>query len=101
MATPMSASLSASTSLTPSPVMATVWPSACRAWTMARFWSGATRPKIDAAAIRSDSAAVSSGSVRASTGWSAPAIPSVLATAATDTALSPDMIFSSTFSAAK
>ena len=45
IATPMSASLSASASLTPSPVIATTWPSACRAWTKARFCSGVTRPK--------------------------------------------------------
>ena len=38
MAMPMSASLSASTSLTPSPVMATTWPRDCSAPTMARFW---------------------------------------------------------------
>lgn len=37
IATPMSASLSASTSLTPSPVMATVCPRDCSAPTMARF----------------------------------------------------------------
>ena len=44
MAMPMSASLRASTSFTPSPVMATVWPAACRARTIWRFWSGWTRP---------------------------------------------------------
>ena len=40
IATPMSASLIASASLTPSPVIATTWPSACSAWTRARFCSG-------------------------------------------------------------
>ena len=40
MATPTSASLSASTSLTPSPVIATVRPGTCRAPTIARFWWG-------------------------------------------------------------
>ncbi len=44
MATPMSASLRASVSLTPSPVMATACPRACSACTMARFWCGVTRP---------------------------------------------------------
>ena len=42
----MSASLSASTSLTPSPVIATVCPRDCSACTMARFWSGRTRPNV-------------------------------------------------------
>ena len=37
MATPMSAFLRASTSLTPSPVIATVWPRLLRARTIARF----------------------------------------------------------------
>ena len=44
MATPQSASFRASTSLTPSPVMATVWPAFCSAFTSLRFWSGVTRP---------------------------------------------------------
>ncbi|CKR92727.1 Uncharacterised protein [Mycobacterium tuberculosis] len=46
IATPISASLRASTSLTPSPVIATVCPCDCRACTIARFWSGRTRPKL-------------------------------------------------------
>ena len=37
IAIPRSASLSANTSLTPSPVMATTWPSAWSAWTIACF----------------------------------------------------------------
>ena len=37
MATPMSASFSASASFTPSPVMATTWPFDCSAPTIARF----------------------------------------------------------------
>ena len=41
---PQSASLRASTSFTPSPVMATVWPCLLRAWTNFRFWLGVTRP---------------------------------------------------------
>ena len=45
MATPMSASLSASASLTPSPVIATTCPLRCSACTSVRFCSGETRPK--------------------------------------------------------
>ena len=45
MAMPQSASFSASTSLTPSPVIATVWPCFCRAFTSFRFCPGVTRPK--------------------------------------------------------
>ncbi len=40
-----SASLRASTSLTPSPVMATVCPAFCRAWMSSFFWLGFTLPK--------------------------------------------------------
>ena len=43
IATPMSADLSAGASFTPSPVMATMFPSACRASTMRSLCSGATR----------------------------------------------------------
>ncbi len=42
--TPMSASLRASTSFTPSPVIATVCPRDCNAATMSRFCCGVTRP---------------------------------------------------------
>ena len=45
MAMEQSASFKASTSLTPSPVMATVWPWLWRARTIFRFWLGSTRPK--------------------------------------------------------
>lgn len=45
MAIPQSASLRASTSFTPSPVMATVCPARWRARTSFRFWFGVTRPK--------------------------------------------------------
>ena len=45
MATPISASLSAIASLTPSPVMATTCPRLCSAATTARFCCGVTRPK--------------------------------------------------------
>ena len=44
MAMPQSASFKASTSFTPSPVMATVWPWLWRARTIFRFWLGTTRP---------------------------------------------------------
>ena len=44
MAMPQSASLRASTSLTPSPVMATVCPAFWSARTSLRFCSGVTRP---------------------------------------------------------
>ncbi len=46
IAMPRSASLIAIASLTPSPVIATVWPSRCSRCTIARFWSGVTRPKM-------------------------------------------------------
>ena len=45
IAMPQSASFSARTSLTPSPVMATVWPAPFRALTSASFCWGVTRPK--------------------------------------------------------
>ena len=66
MAMEQSASLSASTSFTPSPVMATVWPAALSARTNLRFWSGVTRPNT---VYFSTTAAMSSSvsSVRAST----------------------------------
>jgi hypothetical protein len=44
----MSASLSASASFTPSPVIATTCPRDCSAFTIARFCCGVTRPKTDA-----------------------------------------------------
>ena len=44
IATEQSASFNASTSLTPSPVIATVLPFFFKAWTNCRFWSGVTRP---------------------------------------------------------
>ena len=43
IATPMSADFSAGASFTPSPVMATMLPSACRASTIRSLCSGATR----------------------------------------------------------
>ena len=47
MATPMSASFSASASFTPSPVIATTWPFDCNAATIARFCCGVTRPNTE------------------------------------------------------
>ena len=43
MATPMSAFLRAGASLTPSPVMATMCPRSCNAWTILSLCSGETR----------------------------------------------------------
>ncbi len=96
MLTPMSASLRASTSLTPSPVMATVWPWDCRAPTMSRFCCGDTRPKTELASRTFAIPACSAGSPRASTVFSAPGSPSLPATAPTETALSPEMTFALT-----
>ena len=64
IATPMSASLIASASLTPSPVIATTWPSACSAWTSARFCSGDSpgrRPSSPSTISRSSSTSVADG----------------------------------------
>src|SRR3546814_2943156 len=47
MATPTSACLSDGASLTPSPVMATIWPCACRARTMRSLCSGLVRAKTE------------------------------------------------------
>ena len=73
--TPMSASFRASTSLTPSPVIATVCPRDCSAPTIARFWSGRTRPKVVDFATVSARASGSSGSERASMGDRRRAVP--------------------------
>ena len=96
MAIPMSESLRASTSLTPSPVMATVRPRDWRAWTMARFWWGVTRPNTEARSTSSASASGSAGSSRASVPRPAQAIPTRSATAATVAGWSPEITFSST-----
>ena len=95
MAMEQSASLRASTSLTPSPVMATVCPSSLSARTKRRFWSGVTRPKtvyFSTASAMSPSVS----SVRASTYFSAPFIPALFATSETAMALSPEMTFMAT-----
>lgn len=96
IATPMSASLRASTSLTPSPVIATVCPRAWRAPTSSRFCCGVTRPKTDVRSAVSASSSGSAGSVRASTGCSAPGRPRLAATAPTETAASPEITFART-----
>ena len=98
---PRSASLSASTSLTPSPVIATVCPRACRALTIACFWCGLTRPNTERSSSRAPSAAGSSGRSRASTGSPAWGRPARAATALTVSGLSPEITFSATPWAAK
>ena len=90
IAMPQSASFNASTSFTPSPVMATVWPFACKAWTSWRFCSGVTRPKTVHFSAASASAA-SLCSVAASTQCSAPAMPALAATWLTACGSSPEM----------
>ena len=90
MATLQSASFMARMSLTPSPVMATVWPDFCRACTRSCFCFGVTRPKTvywQAAALRASSEA----RVPASTNFSASSMPARLATSETVSGLSPEM----------
>ena len=99
MAMLQSASLRASTSLTPSPVMATVCPVFLRARTRVRFWSGLTRPKT--LAFPAASASASSDRADASTASSAPAIPARLATSETVVGLSPEMTLTVTPCSAK
>ncbi|OAH12127.1 hypothetical protein STSP_45880 [Streptomyces jeddahensis] len=101
MATPMSASFSASTSLTPSPVIATVCPRDCSAPTISRFCCGVTRPKTVWPSRASAISGRPAGSVRASRVFSAPGRPSLDATAPTDTALSPEMTLARTSWSAK
>ena len=62
--------MSASTSLTPSPVIDTVCPRPCRARTIACFCCGPTRPNTPVASTRSASSSGSSGRWRASNGSS-------------------------------
>ena len=63
IATPQSASFNASTSLTPSPVIATVCPRDWSAWTIDRFWCGVTRPNTVLASTASANASSSSGGI--------------------------------------
>jgi len=65
MAMPMSAFFSAGASFTPSPVMATTWPSDWSDSTMRSFWSGVTRANTDARVTVSARAASSIGSISA------------------------------------
>ena len=60
IATPQLASFSASTSLTPSPVIATMWPRDCSAPTIDRFWCGVTRPNTVLASTASANSSVPS-----------------------------------------
>ena len=100
MAMPRSASLRASTSLTPSPVMATVCPRAWRAFTIACFWRGATRPKTACSSIRAPSSPGSPGrSRRPRDDW--PGAGRRAATALTVRGLSPEITFSATPCAVK
>ena len=100
IATLQSASLSASTSLTPSPVMATVFPWSFNAWTNWRFCPGVTRPNTVYFAI---AFAISSSvwSVVASTYSSAFTIPASFATSDTVSGLSPEITLTSTPCSAK
>ena len=95
MAMPQSASFNANTSFTPSPVMATVCPFACKAWTSWRFCSGVTRPKtVHFSAV--SASACSLRSVAASTQRSAPAMPALAATWLTACGSSPEMTLTAT-----
>ena len=93
--TEQSASRSASTSFTPSPVMATVRPSRCRAQTSSRFCCGVTRPKTRYFAAASSSFCGVS-SVEASTMRSARGTPASRAMAETVRGSSPEITRSST-----
>ncbi len=101
IAIPRSASLRASVSLTPSPVMATTSLRRWRACNSVRFASGVTRPNTAVASASSASASGSSGSSRASTYRSAPGTLHRRAIAATVTGLSPEITFGRTFSRRK
>ena len=100
IAMPMSASFRARTSLTPSPVMATTWPRACIALTIARFCCGVTRPNTVEASSTTPSRSESSGKVLASTGSSSQS-PARRATAATVAGWSPEITLIVTSCAAK
>ncbi len=81
----------------PSPVIATTWPLAFSASTMARFCSGVTRPNTEWVDITARSASGSWGSREASTPSPSTCIPTSRATAATVRGWSPEMTFSPTF----
>ncbi|HLI40574.1 MAG TPA: hypothetical protein VKV35_02885 [Streptosporangiaceae bacterium] len=88
IAMPRSACLSACTSLTPSPAIATTWPAACSARTAASFCAGRTRPRtfVDASAPPTSS----SPSAEASRGGPPAGIPARRAIAAAARGASPD-----------
>ena len=90
MAMPQSASLRASTSLTPSPVMATVCPCCCNTWMSLRFCSGVTRPNT-AQRCAACASSASLCSAAASAQRSAPAMPACAATWLTARGSSPEM----------
>lgn len=71
MAMPRSASFTARTSFTPSPVIATTWPRAWSARTISRLRAGGTRPNTACRSIASASSPGSSGRSPPSTGRSA------------------------------
>ena len=100
IATAQSADFRAKTSLTPSPVMATVRPAAFMASTSIRFCFGVTRPKT----VYCSAAALTSAGVvrvRASTAFSASGMPARMATLATVAGLSPEMTLTCTPCSAK
>ncbi len=94
MATPMCAAFSAGPSFTPSPVMATTWPSAFKALMMRSLASGNMRVKMS---VRRTASLNAGSSKRSSSSPSmvrrSPWKPICLAMAAVVTALSPVMIF--------
>ena len=96
MAIPQSASLSARTSLMPSPTIPTTCPAFWKAWTSACFFSGVTRPNTLYFGAILQSSSISSGSVPASIYASAPGIPASLAMYETVTGSSPEMTLTAT-----
>ena len=100
IATEQSASLSASTSLTPSPVIATVCPAFLSALTSISFWSGKTLPKMVylVAASYTSSSVVR---VDISMMLSQSSKPARIATARTVCGLSPDITLTVTPSCLK
>ena len=95
MATEQSASFRASTSFTPSPVMATTWPASRSVRTRRRFMCGVTRPNTrHSATAAATSASVSR--VEASTHFSAPGTPTAAAMLDAVRGSSPEMTRMST-----
>ncbi len=96
MAMPMSESFRASTSLTPSPVMATTCPRFCRAATIFRFWCGLIRPNTVCDSRASANSCGSSGRLPPSIARSAPDMPARRAIADTVAGWSPEMTLACT-----